>query len=413
MQTSDNLLKEKLFSKASYSIFGQVFYMIGQLAILSSLSHFRGIEAAGVFGLAISIVTPTFVFANMGLRTAQGADQANEINFANFFCFRLFSSSTALLICILASFIFADSQDVALIIILYASAKFAETFSEVSYGAYEKNGRFDFVFQSLLLRSILTLIMFVSILAVGFPLWAAFFAQLFVWTLVAVFYDLPRARSFEPDSNGNLFSPDFRVLKSIFKKAAPMGGTNFLIGSHLSILRIYIESTMGLAALGVFTNISYIFQAGSMVGNSIKHILVPQYSKGIRNGDEAGIQRLYDASRLLILAGSIAGIIFVIFFGELFLKILFGRETGEYVDLLLVICLALSFRTLGAVPQSLVIAKAKTMSQFFREFLYASFTLALSFVFIKSVGLNAAGWILVVVVGLRVLFDSLSVRLNR
>ncbi|WP_424943972.1 hypothetical protein [Aliiroseovarius crassostreae] len=396
----------------NHAISGQVVHTLGQLAILTSISHLQGVSAVGAFGLALSLVTPVFILANMGLRTTQAIDQEREFSFADYAGFRVVTTFAALLTCILLGFALTGGGPVLPIILLYAVAKGFESISSLSYGTFLTHERVDLVFRSYLYRSVLTALVFFCLLWMGLPLWAAFLAQILVWASVALILDLPMAWQLN-DRGPAQIRITWPLIRSIARRTFPIGGTGFLIGLQPALLRLFVESYFGLAALGVFTNVSAVFQAGAMVSNSIRHFLAARFTKLRLQADFSATYNTTFILLVSILGVSLLGIFFVYQLGAPLLHLAFGAETAQHETLLLIVTIALTFRMLNAVTGSLNHAYGRAVSLFVREGFYVLVLIILSWLIIPQSGLVGAGAVILVISMLRFVADGLAFALTR
>lgn len=404
--------KQNLRSPLNHAIAGQIVHTLGQLAVLTSISHLQGVSAVGAFGLALSLVTPVFILANMGLRTTQAIDQAGEFSFADYAGFRIVTTFFALITCFLLGFALTGDGNVLPIILLYAVAKSFESISGLSYGTFLTHERVDLVFRSYLFRSVLTVLMFFSLLWVGLPLWAAFMAQVLVWASVALLLDLPSAWQLN-DSGPEQIRITRHLITSIARRTFPIGGTGFLVGLQPALLRLFVENYFGLAALGIFTNVSAVFQAGAMVSNAIRQFLAARFSKLRLQADFSATYDMIFVLLASILGVSLLGIAIVYHLGAPLLHLAFGAETSQHETLLLIITIALTFRMLNAVTGSLNHAYGRAVSLFVREGLYVLVMIFLSWLIIPQSGLVGAGTVILVISLMRFIADGLSFLLTR
>ncbi|MEO0923068.1 MAG: hypothetical protein AAFY09_09900 [Pseudomonadota bacterium] len=409
---SNELARHGLFSRIGFSAGGQIVYSLGQLGVLSSLSLMHGAEAAGMFGFAFAIVTPLFILANLGLRTSQVVDQEGLFKFEEYFGYRAVTTALAFLVCLIGSVFLIDHPTIRWIVILYAGAKTFEAVSLLCYATFERSERFDLVFRSLLIRSVLTFFVFVGLLFAGAPIWVAFFAQLIVWAVNACLLDIRSVREILPPDSRLRPSISMSRFGSLTWRTFPIGGAGFLSGMQLALLRIIVESQLGLAALGIFTNVSYIFHAGAMLAHSVRHVLGARFSKLRVSRNFAATWRVIFTVFSLLMATVLIGLAFVQVFGVPLLRILFGPETSEEGRLFLIVAVALGLRLLAVIPTSLIHAYGGIGKQFLREFVFLSIIAVFSVPAISIAGLEGAGWMLVVVSAARLLADGLQVWLR-
>lgn len=401
-----------LRSPLNHAIGGQIAHTLGQLAVLTSISHLQGVTSVGAFGVAMSLVTPVFILSNMGLRTAQAIDQEEAFSFADYAGFRIVTTGVALLVCGLLGLVLARDPTVLPIVLLFALAKCFDAASSLSHGTFLRHERVDLVFRSFLYRSVFTAILFFLLLWSGLPLWAAFTAQLVVWATVALCLDLPSAWRLNSSHPSHIHITR-GLLSSIGRRSFPIGGTGFLIGLQPALLRLFIESQFGLAALGVFTNISAVFQAGALVSNAIRQVLAARFSKMRLRADFSGMSHTILKMLTLILLASTLGIAIVYQFGAPLLRLAFGADTAQHQALFLILTIALAFRMLNAVTGSLNHAFGRAVSLFVRESLYVVALIALSWLIIPRSGVVGAGMVILVISMVRFLADGLAFALTQ
>ena len=392
--------QKRIWSPLYYSVGGQIVHTLGQLGVLASLSHLKGIEAVGAFGLAISLVTPIFILGNMGLRTTQAIDQRGEFTFPEYAGFRIITSLTALVLSVGVGLFFTAGTEVLPILLLYSVAKAFESISGLAYGTFLRAERVELVFRSFLIRSVATVVVFSSLLWIGAPVWTAFLAQVGVWSVVALGLDLPSAWKVNGTQPGEIVF-DRRNIMAIARRTFPVGGTGVLIGLQPALLRIFVEGYLGLAALGIFTNIGAIFQAGAMISNAIRQFLSARFSKLLLIADPGSTCRTIIVLVSAILVASALGLGFAVFLGDAFLLVVFGQETSRHGDLLILVALALAFRLLSAVTISLGHAYNRAFSLFLQEIFYIGVLVVLSLLLMPTVGLLAPGWIILITSALR------------
>lgn len=378
-----------------YAFGGQAIYLLSQFGILSAISHLRGPEATGIFGLAVALTTPVFILANTGLRTVQNMDQSAEFSFEEYAGFRLYTTIAALVTCALVGIFYAEERAIYLMILLIAAAKSFETLSELSYGAFERRDRPEMVFRSLALRGTLTFVVFLIILWVGGSLGIAFFAQLLVWSLTALLLDFPAACRIYQTKPGAISITRARFWE-LLRRAVPVGGAGFAMGLQTSLLRITAESFLGLRALGIFTSIAYVYQAGGQMANALGFQMTARFSRMQRNGNEAGLRRQAMFLSLLMALFSALGLGVVWFFGGPILKIAFGPEVAEHPDLLLLVAAALAMRLFSTILSSLLYAKGGTVGILLREWSLVVLVVAAGAALMPGRGILGAGYALLV-----------------
>lgn len=381
------------------SVGGQSLYLLTQLGVLSALAHLRGPEAVGEFGLALAIAAPLFVLGSVGGRTAQSVDIEQEYNFAEYAGVRLAGALFAASSTLLLGASLADRESTFLLICVVTAAKTFEAVSDLAYGAFQQQERLGLVFRSLALRGVLSLLLFVVILMNGFPTASAFLAQLLVWMTVALFIDYPAASRL---SFGALTLPVIRWprLRALVARSLPISGDALLVSFQTSIPRLELDRVVGLAAVGTFTAVGYLQQAGTMIANSISQAILSRLSH-LRMSNGSNAVTLVAAHGLAMLLLGLAGLLFVYVLRQEILYIVAGATSPDGEDLVLLVAIAIVIRIVTTAPAAFLYAGRVFKEILVLQLVVTSISALLCLLFIPSYGLVGAGYVLVVAAAIR------------
>ena len=121
-------------------------------------TRINGLEEAGVFSIAFSNACVLVVIGTYMGRTYQ----INDVKHSDkvFIQSRKITCLLMLLVCLGMIFIFQYSVEKSLIFLIWTVYKMLEAFSDVIYGVLHKNNRLDYVGQSLVLKVVLTILIF-------------------------------------------------------------------------------------------------------------------------------------------------------------------------------------------------------------------------------------------------------------
>ena len=136
--------------------------------------------------------------------------------------------------------------------LLYLVFKTDESFSDVLYGIYQKNGRMDYIGISQFIRGILSLIAFSAGLALTDSLPTAIISMTTSCMLVTIVYDLPHARRF--GSIKPIF--DNSALLALAKICFFAMLASLLANSIVSSVRQYYGIVNGSEALGHYASVA-------------------------------------------------------------------------------------------------------------------------------------------------------------
>jgi O-antigen/teichoic acid export membrane protein len=393
-------MKNSMISGVSFALIGQAFYISTQLGVLSALAHFQGPRAVGEFGLAMAVATPIFMLSNMGLRTVQSVDVAQQYSFAEYAAVRLLTIVLAVAATVSLTYFVCSDHSTFLIGCILALTKAFESISDLSYGAFQQNERSDWVARSLILRGGITLAVFATLLWLGAGTAVAFTSQLIVWGLIGIFLDFPAASYL---SSGSLVLPRFSRsrIRALLIKSGPVGGGAASMGLQTSIPRLVVERLLGLEALGIFTTIGYLQQAGTVAANSIGFAVMARFTRLRKDGQAEELTKLFLGLLLFLLCLSLSGLAVIYIYGSFILVALFGTAYRDQVELLMLVGVAVSVRALSTIPLSLVAADEKFVDLFWMQLGLTLLALLSSALLIHQYGLLGAGYVLVLIAFVR------------
>lgn len=210
----------------------------------------------GNSGLYAFAMATGIIFASIALykvRTFQVSDISNQFSNSSYIAFRLITILIGWIVC--AVYIpIATNRQMSLITVsfLYLVFKTDESFSDVLYGIYQKNGRMDYIGISQSIRGFLSLGTFSAGLALTDSLSTAIVSMTVSCMLVTIVYDLPHARQF--GSIKPIF--DNSSLLSLAKICFFAMVASLLANSIVSSVRQYYGIANGSEALGHYASVA-------------------------------------------------------------------------------------------------------------------------------------------------------------
>jgi O-antigen/teichoic acid export membrane protein len=391
---------------------GNVFYLLAQLAIISALSHFRGPGAVGQLGLALALTTPLFFMSNMGLRTAQAVDVADQFSFAEYSGVRVVLTSLAFLGCAAIGLAYAGDAYTMLIILIVSGAKAFDSISNLAYGAFQQVERMDLVARSYLLRGGISVVAFLLLLFAGADIATALFSQLLVWAAVGLLMDYPVASRLV---SGRVVAPRWSAGRSwrLIWKSAPLSGAHFANSLQDSIPKLIVQQHLGIESLGIFTAIGYFQRAGIVMSNSVTQAIVNRLARLIGAGDR---KRMHDMLVRLFLAfmlAAMASVVVFYWFSEEILHLLFGKAYVSAAPLLVLVSITIAIRLISALSQAVLIAQQRFAYMLVLNVGCLLLAVGSGYFFIPMFGILGAGYMLIAVALFRLLFLEIVVLVFR
>lgn len=402
-----NLDKFSLYRNVFFMLLGNGIFAFSQWLQLSLISKFTNINTLGTYTLGLSIVSPVFMFLGLQLRTILITDSKKEFNFSDFLNLRLALNALSLLI-ISVLVIFLKEKNIISIVVLLATQKIIESFSELFNSNQQKLENINILAYSLMLKgagsaiSVYVGLFFFKSIEIGILLSVCFSL------LVLLFYDYRNYKKYYYEK----IKLDFKLPngKKLFIKCFPLGIVVLIISLNANIAKYFLENYEGRDIQGVFSSLSYILIVGIFIVDALGQTFVPRlsnyyYEKKLKNFKEIAV--IFISISVLIGLG-LAVVSF--FFGDYILKFLFNAEIAKYSSFfskyMFVSILTFIASSLGYILTS--IGEFKIQPFINGTILIANFIL--SYFLIKAYGLDGTVITLAVCFIIQIIFTLIVLR---
>lgn len=380
-----------------FATFGNVVFALTQWGIITTVARFGTADEVGALTLSTALITPVFFLAQMGLREGHSVDDLTEYGRADYLALRMLSSVVACLVCAVAILFYLDTSNTALILTaaMFVLVKVMGAAANMNHGIMQRAERLDMVAASMIFRGITGLSIFAATYIYTRNLPLALAAEAVAWWGAGYIFDkrlLNNINSYTPISHVLQVSPA-KVLKLCFWMF-PLGFAIFLLQASVSMPVIFLNNHAELAAIGIFGAIAYINNALGMVSNALGAASAARLRRHVRDGQRKAFTslmlKLFSVSFLL----SILLILFVKFFGDTVLLVLYGSDFVRNDIFLITVCAA-ALR-ICASPLQFAMSAGRA---FWKRFQNNSFTfissIAASWMLIPEYGIIGAAWVLV------------------
>jgi O-antigen/teichoic acid export membrane protein len=360
----------------SWTFVGNIVYAASQWGILVVLAKFGSPEMVGQFTLGLAVTAPVILFTSLQLRQIQATDVQQKYLFGDYLRLRAISTVLAVLAIVVITLTAGYRWETSLVILAIGLSKIIESISDIFYGLFQSHERMDRIAVSLMIRGPLSLVM----LAIGIHLTGTVLGgtigMVLTWALVLIFHDLPsgvavlRASGAAQSQKGaditnplHLLQPRFNslVLRNLLGLSLPLGVVMMLISLNANIPRYFIEHYLGERELGIFSALSYLMVAGTIVVNALGQSASPRLAKYYAAGRSKDFQSLLFK---LVVMGALLGaasVSIAAIAGEQVLAILYRPEYAQHGYLFVLLMVAAG---IGYVASFL--GYGMTAAQYFR-----------------------------------------------
>ncbi len=308
---------------------GQFVFAASSWGIVSVIAVLGSAESVGQLAFALAIVTPTYSFAKLRLRSVIATDLTGQLPLADYTATALFGALLALPACLLIAAVTGADDELMAIVGLVALSRAFEAMSVLSYGYKQRSDEMALVGISVTTRGVLTL----ALVALAFAM-----TESVVWVgammavgggLAFAFIDVRMLghglRAVDPPA-----LPSIRNVRRIVTATLPLGGAALLMSLTDNIPRLMLNSEAGLAELGVFATFGYVVTGAMALTRAINSAATPRIARAFAERDAA---LLAERIRGLVVMSSLigaSGLVLALAVGEPFLRVVFGPEFADY-----------------------------------------------------------------------------------
>jgi O-antigen/teichoic acid export membrane protein len=366
-----------------WAALGNGVYAAAQWGMVVALAKLAGAEAVGLFTLGLAVTAPIFLFTNLNLRTVLATDAAEEFRLPDYAGLRALSTALAFAVAAGIAISGLYGAAAAWTIAAVALLKAAESASDLTYGEAQRTGKLDRMAASLVVRSVLALAILTAATALGAPVAAAVAGIAAAWFLVWAVFDRLR-----PDAG-----PRQRTaLMALARRAWPLGAAAMLLSFNLNLPRYFLER-QGVAAVGIFSALSYGTAAGSLLLTALSQSSAPRLATAWQNRDRERFGRELGGMFAVALTLGGAAVLAALLWGREILTLLYRPEYAAHSRAFVILMLAAAVQYMGTVLGTAVTAMRRFAAQFPIHLATTAITLLLCPLWIPTLGIEGAAWV--------------------
>lgn len=391
--------KLSLRKNIAWNSSGSFVYLFFQWLITYLVVLLLGFEDAGIFSLAISVSSVAFAFALYGIRGYQVSDIKRKYSDKTYIATRLVTSLLSVIGVVLYLVFSGYNLYIILCIFGYLVFKISEAYADVYHGIIQRGMRMDYIGKSLILRGIITNLLFIACALLTKNLLLAIGIQAISSFILISIYDRNKAKYFLEESNDT----SIKNIIGLLLECLPLAIYILLTNLIASIPRINLESMQGSEILGIYASIAIPAAIIQVVAGFIFSPILTVFAEHVDKKNFTLFRRLLLKTVTYIVVFSLIAIIAGAMFGHFALILLFGEKISEYTHLLLPILYISSLAALSSF-----IGLMLTVIRDFRGLIISSVIAVSACIigskyFIESFGINGVNYILILSLALQVL----------
>lgn len=406
----------------SWTFAGNLLSVASQFGILLVLARLGVTRDVGLYGLALAITAPIFIFVSMSLRDVQVTDVTDDYLFTDYFLLRAGSLIVGLIVTVIVAALSRYSGETALVIVAMGFSKAIDGLSDIMHGLFQKHEQMDKTAISMMGKAIGTFVVFTIVFLVSESLFLAVVSISVVGVVRLITYDAVNSAKLLLGYEAGLATLrrirlELRTtlhrlgrLRNLALVSLPVGLSSSVISLNTNIPRYFIERYDGPVALGIFTVLAYPLLAGNTVISALSQSALPRLARLNVREERRDFNILL--RHLLILGCSLAIVALALsaVFGGTLLRIGFGQEYADHLKVFLALVLAMGLGFISWFLNTALHAMRAFKTILVIHLITLAFVTISSFSFLRDHGIYGAAWIAVASMVLQVALKAAIVR---
>lgn len=380
----------------TWTFLGNVVFAASQWGILVVLTKLGSAAEVGRLSLATTVATPLVVFANLQLRSVFVSDAHGRFPFRDYLGVQLLLAPLALAAVVVTGTVCYSGPQVTAIV-LYGIGRVVDGVGDVFYGLEQKRERMDLMARSLMIRGLVSLVLFAVVYRWTGSLNAALVAWPLAWAVPLLVFDLPRCRALvrgADGGDGGSLAPRWRpaAIKAIIWTALPLGVVMLLIQLRNTVPRTMLESAQGEEALGIFSAMAYLVLVSNTVVMALSQSSIARLARNHADGDARAFRATVAKLMAVGVVLGLGGVAVAQWWGGPLLALVYDAEYAVRADLFVLIMAGGGIMNLGSLLGAPATAMQAFRSQLVIHALNAGLLLALGRWLIPAHGMAGAAW---------------------
>lgn len=338
------------------NVIGNVTYLFAQWILTVIVTRFLGYESVGVLTLAMSIGNVFTFIQFYGVRSFQSSDMTRQYSPGDYLGTRLITTCAGFFLCIIFVACSGYETSVCISIFLFTLFRTFEAVSDVFFGDLQREGRLELVGITMLIRGLLTILLFFIGVKVFRNMNAALLAIVIGSLCMTIFVDLILYKKNVPWTKGSK-----EGYKGILKACFPLLLASLLPMIITAFPRIILERYSGAETLGFYGNISTPAVIITAVVPNILASIMPLYGEKAKEKGYKDIRKLWLKTLLITTAILAVCVIAVLILGRPVLAWIYTDAIIPYVPYLYFFLLSTTIYAFTMCGGSVLVALRKNI----------------------------------------------------
>ncbi len=277
--------------------------MLSQWGILMALAKFGSPGIVGQFALGLAVSAPVFMLTNFGMRQIVVTNTVGVYSFRTVIGVRVVAAFVGMCVTGSIAMLLSDDSGTGIVVASVGLARGFESVSDMTYGVFQRQERFDLIGRSMIIRSVLSVGAVWTALKAGGSVESAGVAWASSCLVVLLAHDLVIAGR----SGLRAHSADVSALgpSSLITRALPLGLAGGLAMLNVNMPRYWLAHFGEAGTLGLFAAAAYLPMAGRHIIEAVAQAAVRRLAALYSVGRLQEFRSL--VLRLVVLASAAGG----------------------------------------------------------------------------------------------------------
>ena len=385
-------LNNEISRNISWSLFGSFGYAVCQWMILTIIAKLGTPSILGEYSLGLAITAPVIMFLNFQLRYLLATDTKNIFFVKTYFITRVFSSIIAFFLIFFIATCCSFSINTNYIIILLGLSKSIESISDISFGFFAKYDKFDLIAKSVILKGIISTLVFYFIMKKYHELIYACVSIVVTWGCILMLYDIKQMKKIINAKNINLTIEKLQYSEclKLICYSFPLGIVMMIMSVNFNLPKYFIKTMLSEKELGIYSALVYFSVVGLTVIRAISNSVNTKLAKVYNEKDIVKFKNLLINLIVFILFLGLICVLSSIVFGEKILAIFYTIEYSKSKNIFIMIMIASVFMFYSSLLESILVTTRNFKIQIVNHISKFIISGVFCWIFIKKFGIIIA-----------------------
>lgn len=326
----------RLRAHFAWTFGGYGIYAISRWLAFAVLAKLLSPDEVGRYALAVALVAPIFAFAGMNLRSIRSTDAHALTLFRDYAAARIITTLAALLITVGIALVGNYDDRSRALIMLVGCIQAGDWLSDLCFGLFDQQERFDLSARSLMLRGPLRLAGLAAAVWYTGHLEAGLAAELVINAAVLLGHDIVAAAGSLRDRPQDGLWPRWNLAaqRGLLSLSLPMSLLLLAASIQTNLPRYFVDAYRGSHELGIFAALSVLALAGTPVVAALGQAALPRLARHLLAREHGAFQSILRKLVGVAAVLGIGGIVFALLFGKLTLRLLYTEEYAASATML-------------------------------------------------------------------------------